>query len=355
MAGGWRTVTREQELAALIAQKKYARAIELLRAQFQGGAADSRLRMQLADVLVAAGRKHEAVPIFLGLADEFARDGFVAKAIAVLKKLERIEPGRGDVEKRLAHLVTEKRRSIPSTTSMATLEIGMEEIEIEPHPVSAAGGNAPAAAAPPADLPARPDEAWAAPAETGTAASEQEFEEEFFDELAETLKASGAETAAAGTGAAAAPKQVRSPLFDDFTEEELIAVMQRLDLVSFEPGDIVIAEGEPGDSLFVLTTGAVKAFVRNPSGRQHLVREMGEGSFFGEISILSGKPRTATITCTTRCELLELNRKALDAIAAIHPRVHQVLLEFYRQRHGSGEEQTVRGMAVGGTRTPGSQ
>jgi cAMP-dependent protein kinase regulator len=69
---------------------------------------------------------------------------------------------------------------------------------------------------------------------------------------------------------------------------------------------------------------------------------MGEGSFFGEISILSGKPRTATVTASTRCELLELDRKSLDAIAAIHPRVRDVLTRFHRQRAMSAEEARAR-------------
>ena len=156
--------------------------------------------------------------------------------------------------------------------------------------------------------------------------SEAVFEEEFFDALVETVKAAGSETAPEEPSAP--PRAVRSPLFDDFTDEEFIAIAAQMELHSFGAGDIVITEGDPGDSLFVLTTGVVKAFVRNSAGRHVLVREMGEGSFFGEISILTRKPRTATVTCATSCDLLELDRDALDGIAAKHPRVHQVLLAF---------------------------
>ena len=46
---------------------------------------------------------------------------------------------------------------------------------------------------------------------------------------------------------------------------------------------------------------------------------LGEGSFFGEISTLSGRPRSATITAAAACELLELDRVALDAISASSP------------------------------------
>jgi cAMP-dependent protein kinase regulator len=59
---------------------------------------------------------------------------------------------------------------------------------------------------------------------------------------------------------------------------------------------------------------------------------MEEGTFFGEISILSGKPRTATVTAATHCELLELDRSTLDEITKTHPHVQSVLEEFYIQR-----------------------
>ena len=346
MALTWFGGSREVGLAELIAQRKYGKAIELLRGQYQEGSRDPRLRLQLADVLAAAGRGTEAVPIYHSLADEFARDGVAGKAIAVFKKVQKLEPDRRDIDKRVAHLVKEKQ-----TTSMRVVlppvggpEIGLEEIGIEPHPMSATGVER---TAPRAEAPFSPPSP--PPAVPPPAAAPQDFEEEFLDVLAQTLKAEAGEGRTASGDATARPaRRVASPLFDDFTEEELLAVMGRLDLVSFDPGDIIISEGEPGDSLFVLTTGVVKAFVRNPSGRQVLVREMNEGAFFGEISILSGKPRTATVTCATRCELLELDRPALDAITAQHPRVQKVLLDFYKQRQGSDAEKTVRTMTFGG-------
>jgi hypothetical protein len=339
MALAWFGGSREVGLSELIAQKKYAKAIEVLRAQFQESGSDPRMRLRLADVLAAAGRAAEAVPLYVSLADEFAREGFTGKAIAVLKKVQKIDPARHDIEKRLARLAKEKQTtSIPLVPPPgATVEIGMEEIGLEPHAISFAVADMSA------PLPAAP----VAP-EVEPVTSEESFEEEFFDTLAETLTAQAAAEQPLATRAATAPvRSVASPLFDDFTEQELLAVMEKLDLVAFEPGDIVIAEGQPGDSLFVLTTGSVKAFVKNPSGRQVFVRALGEGSFFGEISILSGKPRTATITCATPCELLELDRAALDSITAKHPRVQNVLLEFYKQRHGSEAEQLVRSMSFG--------
>jgi hypothetical protein len=178
-------------------------------------------------------------------------------------------------------------------------------------------------------------------AEADASMSEQDFALELVEVAHEAIEAQ----------AQAPPSPPRpavaSPLFSDFEESELVAVMHGMELLSFEPGDIIITEGEPGDSLFVLTTGAVKAFIRNPTGRHVLVREMGEGSFFGEISILTGKPRTATVTAAARCELLELDKVTLDGICKSHPGVLNVLKAFYTERHGSKSEQVIRGMSLG--------
>jgi cAMP-dependent protein kinase regulator len=124
---------------------------------------------------------------------------------------------------------------------------------------------------------------------------------------------------------------VASPLFDDFDEAELLEVIHGLQLRSFEPGDVVVVAGDPGDSLFVVATGIVKAFVPTTEGHK-LVREMEEGQFFGEISILTGSERTATVTAKTRCELLELDRATLDEITADHPHVWDVLREYAERR-----------------------
>jgi cAMP-dependent protein kinase regulator len=127
---------------------------------------------------------------------------------------------------------------------------------------------------------------------------------------------------------------VVSPLFKDFSVDELVAVIQGLNLVTFEAGDIIITQGEAGNSLYMLTAGTVKAFVKNAQGRQQQVHEFKEGAFFGEGSILTGKPRSATLIAVTRCELLELDRPTLDSIVKTHPHVLDVMQDFARQRMG---------------------
>ena len=68
----------------------------------------------------------------------------------------------------------------------------------------------------------------------------------------------------------------------------------------------------------MISTGTVKTFVRDTTqGGQLLMRRLKEGDFFGEISVLSGKARSATVTAATHCELLELDRATLDQITTV--------------------------------------
>ena len=290
-----------------IARKNYAKALELIQAQLERRPRDDRLRLQQADVLIAAGRDKDAVTQLMALADEQAAEGFAAKAIAILKRIEKIAPGRQDVGDRLAHLIQEKVRHAPGARPAAASgapEFGLEEFDPDAEL---------SVASPPEST---PPPAAAAPADQ--------------DDL------EGLVYIAAAVPEPAPPEQrsafLSTPLFEGFSEQELAAVIRGLKLLTFAPGDILVAEGGPGDSLFILASGSVKAFVRNPKGNYVKVNELGEGAFFGEIAVLTGKPRTATLTAASACEVLELDRPALDAITATHPRVREILKKFHEQR-----------------------
>lgn len=124
----------------------------------------------------------------------------------------------------------------------------------------------------------------------------------------------------------------RSPLFETMSDEERKAVVDEMVLEQFNEGDVVIAEGEPGSALYVIVNGTVKVYGKGPLGDSVYLANLNEGDFFGEVSVLTGKPRTATITAAQRSELLRLDKEKLDGIVTRHPRVKSVLEEFYRKR-----------------------
>jgi hypothetical protein len=381
-----------QSLQQLIAAKKWDKAVVQLQAEIKNAPKDSRTRMQLADVLIEAGRGKDAVPILLKLAQEFGTEGSAPRAIAVLKKIERIQPGRSDVQRALAALI-KKSAPKPAKVSSGIDDIvrgadqfEMEEIGLDLRPSAIEPSEflfqAPASlVAPPPSSPEAVRPAPSPPKEEGETvevedlvmppprtlleiaatppppaeapvpapaqvipmtqaatmiAAMNETEKGLFDDLLDTIESVLAEAPAAVSPRAATPK-ISSPLFADFSEGDLVAVIQGLELATYGPGEILILEGDPGTSLFVITSGVVRAFVRQPDGKNKQVREMGEGSFFGEIAVLSGKPRTATVTAKTNVEALILERKTLDGICKTHPSVRTTLQKFAAERLKTGK------------------
>jgi cAMP-dependent protein kinase regulator len=160
---------------------------------------------------------------------------------------------------------------------------------------------------------------------------------QFADELMSLVDSVFQEFPAQAADAAPAPQRagsqiVVSPLFRDFSVDEMVAVIQGLKLLAFERGQVILREGQPGASLYTLTAGRVRAFRRGASGKQDPLGDLAEGAFFGEMSILSGGPRSASVVALTRCELLELDRPTLDGITRAHPHVWDVLREFAAKR-----------------------
>ena len=320
------------QLQDLIAKKNFPKAIEVLRAQTQAKPHDRRMRLQLADVYVMAGQDRMAIPVLMTLADQEASDGFAAKAIAILKRIEKIEPGRRDVEDRMAKMIQDKSRRTQNGPKPANLppisssgmSFGFEEIDSSSEIELGVAASEPA---PSLDLDAIPSmdsllpEPAVVPAPAPAVAASSDLVAEFDDSFAVEPEAP-----------APAKPGLSTPLFDGFSPDELVAVMRGLELATFEAGDVVVAEGAPGDSMFILTSGRVKAYVKTPKGRSMKVQEFEEGDFFGEIAVLTGKPRTATLTAAVDCECLVLNRETLDEITKTHPGVREVLKKFQKER-----------------------
>jgi CRP-like cAMP-binding protein len=288
--------------AAVADAETQRRAAEVLRAHFGDRAWDPRMRLKLAELLLKAQKPQEALPILVDLADAMARQGHPEKAIAILKKIERIE-GRHTEEISLAPLG--RRATGPSSPPLA------------PEPAARRRS--------------------------------REMTSDFFqgwmvDLVKDTVKSGLPSAYRLPASLASSAGLLLSPLFEDFSDEEIQALIDGLRLLVFEPGDIVMTEGEPGNSVLVVTSGAVKVFVRSPSGHNAEVCELREGDFFGEISTLSGRPRSATVTAAARTEVLELDKRTLDAICAAHPRVRAVLEDVYIQRAAHPYAALVRGV-----------
>ena len=138
---------------------------------------------------------------------------------------------------------------------------------------------------------------------------------------------------------------IKSPLFEVLSDSEREALIKEMELESHEEGSVILSEGDPGDSMYVISSGEVKVYTRatGKSGSVYLAK-LGEGDFFGEVSVLTGKPRTATITASQPTELLRLDKEKLDNALAKHPGVRRVLDDFYKKRANNTVEAMIENL-----------
>jgi len=108
-------------------------------------------------------------------------------------------------------------------------------------------------------------------------------------------------------------------LFADFSDRELrhlLRLMRRWDLPQ---GTVVVSEGGPGGSCFIIVRGSIDVTVR-VRGRQQLLARLPAGSIFGQVSLISGEARTATCSMPNDGVILELERKPCETLLSVGSR-----------------------------------
>jgi CRP/FNR family transcriptional regulator, cyclic AMP receptor protein len=98
------------------------------------------------------------------------------------------------------------------------------------------------------------------------------------------------------------------PLFRGLAEGELAALADAASNQRFPRDARVISEADEGETFFVLSKGKVKVTLSGPDGREVILTMLGPGSFFGDMSLLDGRPRSANVTTMAASELLTLRR-----------------------------------------------
>lgn len=122
------------------------------------------------------------------------------------------------------------------------------------------------------------------------------------------------------------------PQFFGIPPGQISVLAERMSLRRYKKNDIVTQQGEKGDSMFIIRSGAVKVLRREDGGKEVLLATLKPGDIFGELSMLSGKVRSATYVTAEESELLELNRTDLDDFIAEYPQLRETLKAFYQSR-----------------------
>ncbi|WP_233585223.1 cyclic nucleotide-binding domain-containing protein, partial [Corallococcus sp. CA054B] len=122
------------------------------------------------------------------------------------------------------------------------------------------------------------------------------------------------------------------PLFSDLPRDAFIQLFERCPLRRFGPGERILAQGTHGDAFYVICEGSVRVF-REEDGRRQDLATLEVGAFFGEMALLSGAPRAASVeSVSDDTQVLEISAAVLATLSRSHPPVAKALKKFCRER-----------------------
>ena len=99
------------------------------------------------------------------------------------------------------------------------------------------------------------------------------------------------------------------PLFASFPEEQLRALATVVSRRSASRGSIIIAAGDPTDSLYIILSGRFKVMMSDAEGKEVILSILTGGEFFGEMGLIDDAPRSASVVAIEPCELLVITRR----------------------------------------------
>ncbi|EIP96531.1 putative membrane protein [Opitutaceae bacterium TAV1] len=109
------------------------------------------------------------------------------------------------------------------------------------------------------------------------------------------------------------------PLFKFLSDQERETLGNTLEIVRYPKNSTVFNVGDPGDSFYVICTGNVEVFFKNNTGEQVVLETPRAGEFFGELSMLDGGPRSASVRVVEDLEAVRVSRDRLEAFLQAHP------------------------------------
>src|SRR5712692_1552811 len=121
-------------------------------------------------------------------------------------------------------------------------------------------------------------------------------------------------------------------IFEALASEELESIAQLLRERRLAESEVLCRQGDPGDALFIVTGGRIRLSTTDPSGNEKILTYFTDGQFFGEMSLLTGSPRSATASAETDSQVLVLDKHSFDQLLAGHAQIMREMLKVVSQR-----------------------
>lgn len=124
------------------------------------------------------------------------------------------------------------------------------------------------------------------------------------------------------------------PIFDPLSEDEIAVLSETVKKRVYAPGELIVRAGTEGSSMFVIDRGRVAIQIYD-NGTKIKVNELGESDFFGEMSLLTGEPRTADVVASVETEVLQIKRNSLKPILEANPLLAQSIADIVAERRAT--------------------
>jgi small-conductance mechanosensitive channel/CRP-like cAMP-binding protein len=137
-------------------------------------------------------------------------------------------------------------------------------------------------------------------------------------------------------------------LMESVPDDARRVLAERAALKPYGPGEIVVRQGEQSSALYVVERGSVAVEVRLEGGEVSELAMLGPGDYFGEMGLLTGEVRSATVRARTACDLVVIDHDAFHDVLAAHPEVVDRLGSLLAMR----QAEISAAKAAGGTVAP---
>jgi NTE family protein len=110
-----------------------------------------------------------------------------------------------------------------------------------------------------------------------------------------------------------------SPLFRGIPPDKIASIVQLFERRRCSPDTVIVREGDPGDTLFIIESGLVEVFLQSATGETSILTRLGPGEAFGEMSVLTGEPRSAGVRAIAPTLIRVVEREGFLQAAAETP------------------------------------
>lgn len=131
------------------------------------------------------------------------------------------------------------------------------------------------------------------------------------------------------------------PILENLNGDQLAELAPFFATDTFPPGRDIVRQNDPGDKFYIIARGKVEVWrTEEQSGSTRRVAVLQDGDFFGEITLITGFPRTATVRTLTSCTCISLTRgqftRMLDRFPDLRRRVSEVAVQRLRESSKAG-------------------